>query len=65
MKSSLNAVKNDAELAAVISAAITAYEQDSGISPNSKLVVRRITRIGGNSWGNAAIAECMKNRIGY
>ncbi|WP_312092571.1 OadG family protein [Aminipila sp.] len=51
----------DAELVAAITAAITAYEGNSGLSAGS-FVVRRITRISGNAWGNAGRTECLDSR---
>ncbi len=46
---------------AAITAAITAYEGNSGLSAGS-FVVRRITRISGNTWGNAGRTECLDSR---
>lgn len=59
-----NEMINDAELVAVITAAIAAYEGNSGFSANN-LVVRRITRIAGNAWANAGMAECLESRKVY
>nr|WP_315019949.1 OadG family protein [uncultured Aminipila sp.] len=59
-----NQMINDTELVAVITAAIAAYEGDSGLSANN-LVVRRITRITGNAWANAGMAECLESRKVY
>lgn len=50
----------DSELAAVITAAIAAYEASTGHT-SSNLVVRRITRIAGNAWGNAGMNECLES----
>lgn len=50
-------------IAAVIAAAIAAYE---GSSSTSNLVVRKITRLSGNtsSWSTSAREECMASRKG-
>lgn len=55
---------DDKELVAVISAAIAAYEATNGIT-SGNLVVRKITRISGNSWGSAGMADCLESRKIY
>ena len=54
-------VNNDAEIAAVIAAAIAAYQGSSG---TSNLVVRKISRISGETtlWTNAAREDCIASR---
>jgi len=58
---SMNTASNDAEIAAVIAAAIAAYE-GSGRAGN--LVVRKISRISGETtlWTNAAREDCIESR---
>ncbi len=55
---------NDAELVAAITAAIAAYEGNLGLS-SGNFVVRRITRIAGNAWATAGMAECLESRKVY
>ncbi|MHC1722688.1 MAG: OadG family protein [Aminipila sp.] len=59
-----NEMTNDTELVAIITAAIAAYEGNSGHSSNN-FVVRRITRVAGNAWGNAGRNECLESRKVY
>lgn len=51
----------DGTLAAVIAAAIAAYQNDGG---TGNLVVRKIKRLSGESttWSNAAIEDCIESR---
>lgn len=55
---------NDTELVAAITAAIVAYETSTGHN-SSNFVVRKITRIAGNAWGNAGMNECLESRKIY
>lgn len=58
------ALEDNEELVAVISAAISAYESSNG-SVASNFVVRKITRLNGNAWGNAGVADCIESRKIY
>ena len=53
--------EKSAELAAVISAAIAAYERDTGAAAGT-FAIRKITRVSENLWGKAGIADCMESR---
>lgn len=56
-----NTATTDGTLAAVIAAAIAAYQNDGG---TGNLVVRKIKRLSGESttWSNAAIEDCIESR---
>ena len=56
--------RNAAELAAVISAAIAAFESDKCGGSISNLVVRRINRVSGpiTAWNSAGLEDCMRSR---
>lgn len=56
-------IENDEQsaLTAVITAALAAYEASTGIS-GEKFSVKRITRLGGNTWREAGIFECTYSR---
>ena len=55
------AASNDAEIAAVIAAAIAAYE---GSGKTGNLIVRKISRLSGETtlWTNAAREDCIESR---
>ncbi|QIB70288.1 hypothetical protein Ami103574_13745 [Aminipila butyrica] len=54
----------DQELTAVIAAAISAYEEEWG-GAEGGFVVRRITRLPDNPWGQAGITDCLNSRKVY
>ncbi|MFV0517710.1 MAG: OadG family protein [Aminipila sp.] len=54
----------NAQLVAAIIAAIEAYEGKDR-QQGEKVVVRKITRLAGNSWGNAGVNECNMSRKMY
>lgn len=59
-----NDTVNDEELVAVILASIVAYEKSKNLSSN-KLVVRKLTRLNGNVWKDAGMADCVESRRVY